>query len=176
MAEAFNVAGPTKIQVKHDPAGGFVDFGHTDNTDLVSFESFDSIHKCFSNDTGDAPAELVYNGATGMIFMTLGKWDEAVYAAMMHRLRKGASGTTEGGYTPANDIGELMIGGASVRVVQIKILTTTPGQKSYTFGRCWIDGNGARQLELGNREKKLALAINVTPDANGDLYTPATNA
>lgn len=173
MAEGFQVSGPTKVQVclLGDNAA-FVDLGHTDNDDLIDFDEEDHYNALTSNETGEMTADVVFNGSTGMLAMSLVKWDEVVLDKIKTRQRQGVvTGTDPGKFA---EVGKLLV--ADSRFFGVKLLTTRTGMKSYTFKRTWMPIR-ARKHGFGNIGQRKLLVFHTLPDTStGKFYDEAVNA
>lgn len=155
MPTAIFVAGPTKIQVNY--GGGYVDLGFTDNDSLPQITYTDNVHEIKTVASGAVPEEMVLQNTTAVISCTLVKWDAAVLTALAVRER-GAEYTTT--------VGRLLINGSGS--FGVKILPTTAGKTSYTFGTCFLMGDAINHSNFGNVEQRLGLTFKAIP-------TPSTN-
>lgn len=169
MAQDFNVSGPTTLKWDIASEGVFTTIGRTQDDDPPAFDvqQFNRILR--ANDTGDAPAEIVFTGKMILITATLVKWDEAEYVKMI----KLPTGTDEG---EDSTIGTRWVADRDDQVgcFQLQIVPTRSGEKIYTFPTCYIDGPGSiRMMQFGNMEKALAVQISAISDGT-DHYTVTT--
>lgn len=155
MATAIFVAGPTKIQVNY--GSGYVDLGYTDNDNLPQITYTDNVHEVKTVASGAVPEELILQNTSAVVSCTLVKWDAAVLTALAVRER-GAEYTTT--------VGRLLINGSGT--FGVKILPTTAGKTSYTFGTCLLMGDAINHSNFGNVEQRLGLTFKAIP-------TPSTN-
>lgn len=175
MPMAFHCAGPTTIQVKINPATGeYESLGITSNDDLVAC-NIEELNRTFTrNDLGDMDAETVLTGTTCEVAMTFEYWDEAVWAKLLGRTRRGTTdGSNEGFFA---EVGRLMVGDRATNssLFSMKILTTKVGEKSYEFKYAKILGH--RAPDFGATMRRLVLVVQALPDpATGRIYTPTVN-
>lgn len=146
MAEGFKVYGPCKIEVcLAGDDGTYVTLGHSDNSDMWSFEEDDHFTVHTSNETGDMSAEVVLQGSTGTLAGSLITWDEAVLDGLRARLRLGTvDGATPGKFA---QVGKLVV--ADSRFISLKLTTTRVGLKSYKMKRMWMPRPFV-QRDMGN--------------------------
>ncbi len=175
MAIAWHCAGPTTVQVRLNPASGdLVTLGITSNDDLVSM-NVEELNRNFTrNDLGDMTAESVLTGSAAEVSATFEYWDEAVWAQILGRTRRGTTdGSNEGFFA---EVGRLMVGdrAANSSVFTLKVLTTKVGEKSYEMKYVRIVGH--RTPEIGSTMKRLVVVFEVLPDpVTGRFYTPTVN-
>lgn len=160
MASTIFVSGPTKVMV--DIGGGYTELGFCDNDNLPAVTFTDHIHEIKTSSSGMAPEELVVQGTTATITVTLVKWDSATWASLL-ALQRGAT------YTPT--VGKLLVGTSSTFGVQLD--PTIAGRAGYTFSTCYLM-NDTGDANFGNVERRLTITFRATQNpSTGVLCTYA---
>lgn len=170
MAENATIyaSGPTKITV-----GSAADtiLGYTNDEEAPRIDFTDNVRIVTSQDTGDAPAELIHRGRVAVITGAMVKWDSARkddLEAAPYTTGQAATGNVSGG-----TIGSLYVAGN--HTFQLGVIPTTADKTSYTFGRAIVQPEGGFSIEqFGNSELILRFAFFAFPDASGNLYAKAT--
>lgn len=161
MATSIFVSGPCMIQV--NVGSGYVDLGMTDNDNLPQMTFTDNVHEVKTVASGAVPEELILQNTQATISCTLVKWDATQYSNLIARQRGAAYTTT---------VGKLLVNGSGTFAV--KILPTTNGKTSYTFGRAFLIGDAVAQSQFGNVEQRLGLTFRAIPDGSNVLCATAT--
>jgi hypothetical protein len=144
-------------------AGTYVDLGMADNDTLPSVTITDHIHEIKTSASGAVPEELVLQGISATITVTLVKWDVEIWEALQAHQR-GAAFTA--------DIGTMMVNNATPRVFGVQLAPVEATQAGYTFTRCYLM-NDTSDSNFGNVERRLAITFRAIPDNNGQLCTYA---
>lgn len=161
MAQTIQIPGPTVLQVALGPAAAFADLGQSDNDNLPEIAFSDHSREVKTSSGGESPQEIVLNGITATLSVTLVSWDEDLLASIKARQR----GTTEG----KSVVGRRLFASTDQGAIRLK-LKSVDGTTAYLFGRCWIKPDGERDSQWGNRERTLTLNFGCTPDSGGQLY------
>ena len=171
MASAFNVSGPTPVQVLV-PGGSWTELGIATESGRPRFRANILRRELRADDTGDEPAEIVHLGVTGTLSFVLEKWDEAVRVSLLSNLPGGAAEGEHG------TIGALWR--ADSHLIGVRYLPVIAGKQARTYASCvptFIE-----EAEFGNSAKSLACEFMVlrTQDSAGtnastdNLYTTTT--
>ena len=162
MATAIFVAGPTSIFV--NVGSGYVELGQTDNDSLPQVSYSDNIHEIKTVASGATPEEMVVQNTSATITVTLVKWDAAVLTSLQTRQRGAAYSST---------VGRLLVGNSGTFGVQID--PATAGKTGYTFGRCFLMGDGIAHSQFGNVEQRMGLTFRAIPDGSNLLAAAYTS-
>jgi hypothetical protein len=161
MATAIFVAGPTSIFV--NVGAGFVELGQTDNDSLPQVTYSDNIHEIKTVSSGATPEEMVVQNTSATITVTLVKWDAAVLTSLQTRQRGAAFSST---------VGRLLV--ADSGTFGVKIAPATVNKTGYTFGRCFVIGEGFAHSQFGNVEQRMGLTFRAIPDGSNLLAASYT--
>ena len=161
MATAIFVAGPTSIFV--NVGAGFVELGLTDNDSLPQVTYSDNIHEIKTVSSGATPEEMVVQNTSATITVTLVKWDAAVLTSLQTRQRGAAFSST---------VGRLLV--ADSGTFGVKIAPATVNKTGYTFGRCFVIGEGFAHSQFGNVEQRMGLTFRAIPDGSNLLAASYT--
>jgi hypothetical protein len=161
MATAIFVAGPTSIFV--NVGAGFVELGQTDNDSLPQVTYSDNIHEIKTVSSGATPEEMVVQNTSATITVTLVKWDAAVLTSLQTRQRGAAFSST---------VGRLLV--ADSGTFGVKIAPATVNKTGYTFGRCFVMGEGFAHSQFGNVEQRMGLTFRAIPDGSNLLAASYT--
>ncbi len=174
MASAFEINGPTAVQLKVSPIGGsWVELGRSDGEELISFDTQILGKEIFSDEKGMVPDEILHLGMRGLLTMQLVKWDRLVLDSLWGTVPRAAvtgdihlhQGTVGERWS---DVSVATIGFFGIRVAAE--LTDTRIVRS--FNRCYLLGDDAiREADIGNNRTALRLSFHVLPDTLEDLYT-----
>lgn len=165
MATTIKVSGPTRVQVLTSGTT-WADLGICDNDTLPSVTITDHIHEVKTSASGMAPEELVLQGITGSITVTLVKWDDAIWTAVQAKQRGAAFDAV---------VGSVMVGGQTAKVFGVRLNPVETGKDMYTFPLCYLM-NDTTDSQFGNVERRLAVTFRAIPDpSTGVLCTYATN-
>lgn len=147
-------------------SGTWADLGIADNDTLPSVTITDHIHEIKTSASGMAPEELVIQGLTGAITVTLVKWDAAVWTAVQAKQRGAAFDAV---------VGSVMVGGATAKVFGVRLNPVETGKYAYTFTHCYLM-NDTTDSQFGNVERRLAITFRAIPDpTTGVLCTYTDN-
>jgi hypothetical protein len=161
MATAIFVAGPTSIFV--NVGAGYVELGLTDNDSLPQVTYSDNIHEIKTVSSGATPEEMVVQNTSATITVTLVKWDAAVLTSLQTRQRGAAFQST---------VGRLLV--ADSGTFGVKIAPATVNKTGYTFGRCFVIGEGFAHSQFGNVEQRMGLTFRAIPDGSNLLAASYT--
>jgi hypothetical protein len=161
MATAIFVAGPTSIFV--NVGAGYVELGQTDNDSLPQVTYSDNIHEIKTVSSGATPEEMVVQNTSATITVTLVKWDAAVLTGLQTRQRGAAFSST---------VGRLLV--ADSGTFGVKIAPATVNKTGYTFGRCFVMGEGFAHSQFGNVEQRMGLTFRAIPDGSNLLAASYT--
>ena len=162
MATAIFVAGPTSIFV--NVGAGYVELGQTDNDSLPQFTYSDYIHEIKTVSSGATPEEMVVQNTSATITVTLVKWDAAVLTSLQTRQRGAAFSST---------VGRLLVQDGGT--FGVKIAPATVNKTGYTFGRCFVIGEGFTHSQFGNVEQRMGLTFRAIPDGSNLLAASYTS-
>ena len=162
MATAIFVAGPTSIFV--NVGAGYVELGQTDNDSLPQVTYSDYIHEIKTVSSGATPEEMVVQNTSATITVTLVKWDAAVLTSLQTRQRGAAFSST---------VGRLLVQDGGT--FGVKIAPATVNKTGYTFGRCFVIGEGFTHSQFGNVEQRMGLTFRAIPDGSNLLAASYTS-
>jgi len=148
MASTINVSGPTRVMV--NTGGGYVELGFCDNDNLPSVTFTDHVHEIKTSASGNAPEEMVVQGVTATITVTLVKWDASVWASLIAAQRGAAYNAT---------VGKMLYDSGSTFGVQLD--PTIAGRPGYTFSTCYLM-NDTGDANFGNVERRLTITFRAT--------------
>ena len=167
MALAFNVSGPTAVEITVPGGSTYSILGYTDNDSMIEVTTAIGSRRVTSTKTGDAPGAIVYRGMWAVIAMELVEWDTDVRNA---RLRVP-------GQNSAGGSGTVGLVWDSDSYIGLRLTPQIAGKTQFTFGRCFYDGEDAiREFDFGNTERRLAVVMTALVDGSGNLYTESTTS
>ena len=156
MATSFTVSGPTMVQVA-TAEGTYVDLGMADNDNLPQVTITDHIHEIKTSASGAVPEEMVLQGISATITVTLVKWDPAIWTNLQTHQR-GAQFTAT--------IGRMIV--AEEKFFGLRLAPVTTDRPGYEFPVCYLM-NDTTDSQFGNVERRLAITFKAIPGTDGAL-------
>lgn len=173
MASAFNVSGPTPVQILV-PGGSYTELGITSANFRPRYRIDVQNEEIRADDTGNEIADMVYTGLVATLSFVLSKWDTAVHASLLSNMPGGAAEAEHG------VIGSLWR--ADSYLIGVRFEPSMSSKERFTFASCVP--LVIEETEFGNTAKALACEFQVlrTQDSAGtnastdNLYVTATTS
>lgn len=163
------VAGPTQVMASVNGTD-WVSFGMTDNDNLPQWIDRDAIHQVRTSASGASPEQLVHQGITAAMSVTLVQYSTTVLGQIKALMRGGTANTAVVGTVLAGSTAALS------KTFGLRIVPLTTGRPGIEFPRCWVDGDSWTESQWGNVEKRLAFTAQVMPSPTaGALWTILPN-
>jgi hypothetical protein len=157
MPTAFQIAGPTKVVI------GNSELGRSDNDNLPQVSITDNIYEVKEVTSGATPAELVLQGLSATITVTLVKWDETVLSSTLIDQRGVAT------FPGRSQVGRALVAAGGTFSLTIESLKAGQTMK-YVFPRAYLRSDGMVDAQWGNRERTMTLTFGAIADDEGDVY------
>lgn len=165
MASNIFVSGPTAVYANS------ILLGYTDNDSLATITYTDHQHEVKTVQFGEAPAEVVVQGLTAVLTVTLVKWDQAHLETLLVRTR----GTAAAPYTAT--VGTTLVNeGGTTALFAVKLTPTQAGKPTYQLNNCYLKGDTS-DGGFGNVERRMTLTFMATAvTATPAIVTTGTSA
>lgn len=178
----FHITGPTVVLVSHPDIsdGNAVEFGYTDNDDMIRLEATDHKQVFTNNASGEMISQGIFLGTTWSIDMTLVSWDEDILNRIIKTVRLGVDGqgsnppvniASQGFYSTIGGLllpkrrpdGSIFAGATEDRTIGMIIEPKNTGPAGnvalqpdrYVFSSVMLQ-TGPKYIDIGNAAKRLA--------------------
>jgi hypothetical protein len=177
----FHITGPTVVLVTHPELGNDpVEFGYTDNDDMIRLEATDHKQVFTNNSSGDMIRQAIFLGTTWTIDMTLVSWDEDVLNRIIKVSRLGIDGqgsnpavtiASQGSFATVGGLlvpkarpdGSIFAAATEDRTIGLIIEPKNTGAAGnvalqpdrYVFASVMLQA-GPKYIDIGNAAKRLA--------------------